>query len=247
MWAYWKTMVAENGRVPVKFKMPREEMQKLEEAETEEAEKEILEIFAQDLPITNCKMTGSIRYCKICQHIKPDRAHHCSSCGECVLKMDHHCIWLNKCISFSNYKFFLLLLGYNLLYYLFIGLTTLSPLIECLDNDGKGIGCYQVILLFFAAFVFLLSLVGLFGLHCYFVLQNMTTLESLRTPIFRTGADGNGFNLGKYKNFQEVFGDNKMIWFLPIFTSLGDGSSFAVRAQHQLSSNNSLDYGTEVP
>jgi palmitoyltransferase len=254
MWAYWEIIFAEIARVPEKFKMPRAELQKLEEDETAEAEREILERFAQDLPITNRTKTGSIRYCEICQHIKPDRAHHCRRCGECVLKMDHHCIWFNRCVSFTNYKIFLLLLGYNLLYCLFIELTTLSILIECVDSDGKAVGCFQVILLFVSASIFLLGLLCVLGCHCYLVLKNKTTIESFRAPIFRTGEDSDGFNLGKYKNFQEVFGDNKIMWFLPIFTSLGDGSSFAVRAKHQLSANNSmnkvqtsLDYGKIVP
>lgn len=37
--------------------------------------------------------------------------------------------------------------------------------------------------------------------------------------MFRSGvSDKNGFNLGKYNNFQEVFGDNKKLWFLPVFS-----------------------------
>lgn len=36
--------------------------------------------------------------------------------------------------------------------------------------------------------------------------------------MFITGKDKDGFSLGKYNNFQEVFGDNARLWFLPIFT-----------------------------
>lgn len=36
--------------------------------------------------------------------------------------------------------------------------------------------------------------------------------------MFRTGKDKDGFSLGKYNNFQEVFGDNPRLWFLPIFS-----------------------------
>lgn len=44
-------------------------------------------------------------------------------------------------------------------------------------------------------------------------------LEAFRAPIFHgTGPDKNGFSLGKAGNFQEVFGDNKNLWFLPVFT-----------------------------
>lgn len=47
-----------------------------------------------------------MRFCDRCQLVKPDRAHHCSVCGVCVLKFDHHCPWINNCVNFSNYKFF---------------------------------------------------------------------------------------------------------------------------------------------
>lgn len=71
-------------------------------------------------------ITGAVRYCDKCQHVKPDRAHHCSVCGQCVLKMDHHCPWVNNCVNFTNYKYFILFLGYALFYCLYIGLTSVE-------------------------------------------------------------------------------------------------------------------------
>ncbi|ODA79160.1 hypothetical protein RJ55_04752 [Drechmeria coniospora] len=59
------------------------------------------------------KSNGEVRFCKKCQARKPDRAHHCSTCRRCVLKMDHHCPWLATCIGLRNHKAFLLFLIYT--------------------------------------------------------------------------------------------------------------------------------------
>ncbi|KAI1376441.1 palmitoyltransferase PFA3 [Hypoxylon crocopeplum] len=59
------------------------------------------------------KANGELRFCKKCQARKPDRAHHCSTCRRCVLKMDHHCPWLATCIGLRNHKPFLLFLIYT--------------------------------------------------------------------------------------------------------------------------------------
>lgn len=43
-------------------------------------------------------------WCNKCDAPKPERTHHCSFCGRCVLKMDHHCPWLaNKCVVSSTF------------------------------------------------------------------------------------------------------------------------------------------------
>lgn len=41
-----------------------------------------------------------MKICKKCHEIKPPRAHHCSICDTCVLKMDHHCPWINNCVGY---------------------------------------------------------------------------------------------------------------------------------------------------
>jgi hypothetical protein len=41
-----------------------------------------------------------VRWCRKCSAVKPPRAHHCSLCGTCVLKMDHHCPWVRERMCF---------------------------------------------------------------------------------------------------------------------------------------------------
>lgn len=67
------------------------------------------------------------------------------------------------------------------------------------------------------------------GYHIHLVLQNRTTLEAFRSPVFRRGPDKDGFSLGKRGNISEVFGDSWWQMVLPVFSSFGDGLTFPQR------------------
>lgn len=129
------------------------------------------------------KSTGEIRFCKKCNAKKPDRAHHCSTCKRCVLKMDHHCPWLATCVGLRNYKAFLLFLIYVTLFCWVCFTITASWIWGSILVDGV----VDEDIIPVVHFILLAVLSGIIGLviggfttwHIYLTCRNQTTIESL--------------------------------------------------------------------
>ncbi|KAL4657368.1 putative palmitoyltransferase ZDHHC20 isoform X1 [Arapaima gigas] len=243
VWSYWRTIFTKPANPAKEFCLHKADRDQYEREERPEAQQEILKRVAKDLPIYTRTGSGAIRYCDRCQVIKPDRCHHCSTCDTCVLKMDHHCPWVNNCVGFSNYKFFILFLFYAMLYCLFIAATVLRYFIKFWTVSCCGVELeasftnelpdtyakFHVLFLFFVAAMFFISILSLFSYHLWLVAKNRSTIEAFRAPVFRNGPDKNGFSLGYSKNLSQVFGDQKKFWLLPVYSSLGDGHTFPTR------------------
>lgn len=178
--------------------------------------------------------------CPFCGHFKPERCHHCSLCQKCILRMDHHCPWVNNCVGFRNYKFFFLFLLYSTITLGFVIGTTISRLAVI-----KSV-CYRSGIVYIVNIsmdgLFFLSAFGLFMYHSHLIITNKTTLESTeygverRKSIFASQGfseelidDNNLYDIGKFANVQQVLGKNPLTWFIPIFTSQGDGISYPKR------------------
>lgn len=57
--------------------------------------KQSLRLFMQSVAVADrTAVLKEKRVCKKCNVFKPDRCHHCSQCGTCVLRMDHHCTYV---------------------------------------------------------------------------------------------------------------------------------------------------------
>lgn len=185
---------------------------------------------------------GVVTSCQKCKEPRPERAHHCSICGRCVLRMDHHCPWVGNCIGFKNHKFFILMLFYGMLACLMFLLTAL-PQIRAMFFGlpfGKrrrytpGFSIQSTMLLSFGAILalsFCIALGALFFTHCWLLSRNLTSIE--------VGYGGNNpYSLGVLPNIQQLLGAADLTWFIPVAPArpMSDGCSFPTYKDSQTQS-----------
>ncbi|KAM3458943.1 hypothetical protein MY3296_000090 [Beauveria thailandica] len=129
------------------------------------------------------KSNGEVRFCKKCQARKPDRAHHCSTCKRCVLKMDHHCPWLATCVGLRNYKAFLLFLCYTTLlcFYSFAvsGAWVWTQIISGITEEVDNLMPVNYIMLAVMSGIIGIVLCIFTGWHIMLSMRGQTTIECL--------------------------------------------------------------------
>lgn len=179
------------------------------------------------------KSSGGVRVCKWCALPKPDRTHHCRVCRSCVLRMDHHCPWLANCVGWGNHKYFMLLLLYGVLACLFVGATMVESVIRVVGEPKATFEELFALLLASTVDLLLFLVLLLFGcFHLYLLTKGMTTIEFCEKRLRRTSVQPppDIWNLGFWRNFNEAFGYNPFLWFLPIDNRRGDGKHFPLSA-----------------
>ncbi|PSS11820.1 Protein like [Actinidia chinensis var. chinensis] len=207
LWSYFTVVFTDPGSVPPNWKPALDE----ERGETD------LLIGAEFDGVPSDPTNPRIRYCRKCNQLKPPRCHHCSVCGRCVLKMDHHCVWVVNCVGALNYKYFLLFLFYTFLETSVVTLSLLPHFISFF-SDEEIPGTPSTLATTFLAFVlnlaFALSVLGFLIMHISLVAANTTTIEAYEkktTPKWR-------YDLGRKRNFEQVFGMDKWYWFVPSYS-----------------------------
>ncbi|KAF8610345.1 zf-DHHC-domain-containing protein [Ceratobasidium sp. AG-I] len=126
---------------------------------------------------------GERRWCRKCWAPKPERAHHCSYCKRCVLKMDHHCPWLaNNCVvGHRTYPSFIHFLVCTALIAVHATMVSISPLKWYFNNsvDVADLTPLHALYLALGGAIFTLSMGSFVGFHAYLVTTGQTTLEQL--------------------------------------------------------------------
>ncbi|KAJ6962608.1 protein S-acyltransferase 14 isoform X1 [Populus alba x Populus x berolinensis] len=216
LWSYFTTVLTDPGGVPPNWRPSIDE---------ESGDADPLVGLAHEgtgLDLNQSAMLGEpanprTRVCRKCNWFKPPRCHHCSVCRRCILKMDHHCVWVVNCVGALNYKYFLLFLFYTFLVTTLVT-SSLLPQFIAFFTDGEKNGTPETLVATFVAFVlnlsFALSIMGFLIMHISLVLGNTTTIEAFEkksNPKWH-------YDLGRRKNFEQVFGTDKRYWFIPAYS-----------------------------
>lgn len=199
---------------------------------------------------------GNLRFCRYCNVFKPDRSHHCSTCGQCRLRCDHHCVFVSNCISFNTYKFFLGFITYAFIgclmvsvfsFRTFIQITidqtfpaTVSPKSKISVSGASsttafaghlsGVPPYMMIVFiigYIMSSAFAFALAIFVGFHGYLLVKGRTTIEMYEISDSQNAARIKCYDLGPVRNFQAVCGSIPILWFLPTRAFIkGDGLSY---------------------
>ena len=161
-------------------------------------------------------------FCDKCNSKRPARAHHCSLCERCILRMDHHCPWIGNCVGFYNHRYFTQFLGYTTSCCIAVAFScgwmwSQAAVVQWSTLIGAVVAC-----------VLSVSIGGLFCFHLWLIMTNRSTLELGPIDTF------NVFDLGSCKKNTEVYCGTRWLYYLvPVPVALPvSGVHFPARLRH---------------
>lgn len=135
------------------------------------------------------------KFCRKCKAFKPLRAHHCSICGRCIVKMDHHCPWVNNCVGVGNHKLFLLFVFWIFLLCMYTLILMLAKFILCSSRDdecgGDASSFLITVFLVMEGLLFGLFTICMLGDQMSSVYTNQTQIDRLKNTKFEHLAEIN--------------------------------------------------------
>ncbi|KAI6211557.1 Palmitoyltransferase [Aphelenchoides besseyi] len=234
-WSLMETLRTPISLVPVQYKVPSETDEQLKKATPQENGRYFPDrstpeqIQQQHTILTSCSL------------LKPDRSHHCSSCGFCVVRFDHHCPWINKCVSHSNYKFFMLYITYEVALIVWSLLTSSEAVIRYIIHQqwkDELDEVLQIVICMIPHAIFGYYPLGeLLIYHLQLIALNETTCEQAKIPIIRGDPQAN-YNFGCWSNYRTVYGWG--LWLFPLNTSVTDGLHHPINYSQTADANEKL-------
>ncbi|KAH9523710.1 Palmitoyltransferase zdhhc21 [Bulinus truncatus] len=157
--------------------------------------------------------------CKVCNQMRPPRAHHCRRCGHCVMRMDHHCPWINNCVGENNHFAFVLLLFYAFLLSLYAFVVVMLHFWvfpKCVTCDKEVFYIKHGIWFMYLEFVLSLHMMMMMGIQLsqqhFNIRRNKTTLESMIDPRSHSYMQGHCF-----QSYREICGQGcPLFWLIPV-------------------------------
>jgi len=164
-------------------------------------------------PQTNSPSNATARVCRRCKIVKPARAHHCSTCARCVVKMDHHCPWVNNCVAVFNQKYFILFLFYTGFCCFYSVVLLIGRFVSCTNNlrtcTVSGVHVALCVINFIEAVIF--------GLFVSIMLWDQMSAIYENTPGIDALQHRMGPKRSMYLSLKEVFGEPlSWRWLLPL-------------------------------
>ncbi|KAF2155115.1 zf-DHHC-domain-containing protein [Myriangium duriaei CBS 260.36] len=134
------------------------------------------EFYSHD--VFQCDPNGLPIWCGTCRNWKPDRVHHCSDNGRCVLKLDHYCPWVGGVVGEANFKFFVQFNIYGMLYTAFI-LIVMAVFVAEAKRVGTGMVNVPWIIAIALSAMFFFFTSGMAMKSSQDLIRNLTTVDAI--------------------------------------------------------------------
>lgn len=220
LWSYFRAMLTEPGMIPEEWREFIQEWESLGKA------------GGRRQSGTHKWSPQASSMCWQCNRRRPERAHHCSICGHCFMRMDHHCPWIANCVGFKNQKYFILMTFWGALACFCFAASAIPQLKGMLFHSGgrfkepgldaKGMMAFSMGAVLSASFCIALGV--LFISHVWLLMNNLTSIE--------VGNFGrNQFSLDWISNMEQLLGAPDLTWLIPVppLHPVSDGLAFPTK------------------